>query len=229
MIDERSVPVMILAFLVISGPAAGQKHVSFPAQDGGVVYADMYGEGPRGVVLAHGGQFNKESWQKQAQTLEKVGFHVLAIDFRGYGQSRGPGQNDPGSAPLHLDILAAAGYLKKAGAMTVSVFGGSLGGGAGADAVISSQPGEIDRLVELGAAAGNLPPEKIGGRKLLIVARGDASGSGLRLPGIQKDYARMPEPKQLLILGGSAHAQFLFQTDQGERVMQEIVRFLSAP
>src|SRR5580658_3900928 len=153
MIDERSVTVMILAFLVISGSAAGQKHVSFPAEDGGVVYADMYGEGPRGVVLAHGGQFNKESWQKQAQTLEKVGFHVLAIDFRGYGQSRGPGQNDPGSAPLHLDILAAVGYLKKAGAMTVSVVGGSMGGGAGADAVISSQPGEIDRLVELGAAA----------------------------------------------------------------------------
>jgi hypothetical protein len=31
------------------------------------------------------------------------------------------------------------------------------------------------------------------------------------------------------VLDGSAHAQYLFQSDQGARVMQEIVRFLSAP
>jgi hypothetical protein len=30
------------------------------------------------------------------------------------------------------------------------------------------------------------------------------------------------------MLEGSAHAQFLFQTDQAERVMNEILRFLSA-
>jgi hypothetical protein len=35
-------------------------------------------------------------------------------------------------------------------------------------------------------------------------------------------------PKALIILDGSAHAQFLFQTDQGERVMREILHFLSA-
>jgi len=33
----------------------------------------------------------------------------------------------------------------------------------------------------------------------------------------------------LIVLDGSAHAQFLFQSDQKARVMQEIVRFLSAP
>jgi hypothetical protein len=37
----------------------------------------------------------------------------------------------------------------------------------------------------------------------------------------------MPEPKKLIILDGTAHAQFLFQTDQGERVIREIVQFLS--
>ena len=29
-------------------------------------------------------------------------------------------------------------------------------------------------------------------------------------------------------LDGSAHAQFLFQTEQGDRVMKEILRFLTA-
>jgi hypothetical protein len=32
----------------------------------------------------------------------------------------------------------------------------------------------------------------------------------------------------LIVLDGSAHAQFLFQTDQNARVIHEIVRFLSA-
>ena len=31
----------------------------------------------------------------------------------------------------------------------------------------------------------------------------------------------------MIILDGSAHVQFLFTSDQGERVMREILRFLS--
>lgn len=34
-------------------------------------------------------------------------------------------------------------------------------------------------------------------------------------------------PKKLVILEGSAHAQFVFETAQGERLMREILRFLS--
>jgi len=33
----------------------------------------------------------------------------------------------------------------------------------------------------------------------------------------------------MVILDGSAHAHFIFQTDQGERLMSEILRFLSEP
>lgn len=203
--------------------------VSFPTQDGGLVSADLYGSGDRGVVLAHGGRFNKESWEKQARTLAAAGFRVLAIDFRGYGQSRDPGQSDPLSAPLHLDVLAAVRYLRRAGAKTVSVVGGSMGGTASADASIDAHPGEIDRMVLLAAGAGG-PPEKLKGRKLFIVSRDDLNSSGRpRLLDIRAQYERAPEPKELVILEGSAHAQFIFQTDQGERLMREILRFLSAP
>jgi len=67
------------------------------------------------------------------------------------------------------------------------------------------------------------------GRKLFVVARDDANDAGPRLPRIRRQYERAPGPKELLILEGSAHAQFIFETDQGERLMREIVRFLSAP
>jgi hypothetical protein len=39
---------------------------------------------------------------------------------------------------------------------------------------------------------------------------------------------KAPEPKELIVLDGDAHAQFLFQTKQADRVMDEIFRFLSA-
>ena len=68
------------------------------------------------------------------------------------------------------------------------------------------------------------------GRKLFILTREDFSGGGvLRLPSIRKQYQRAPEPKELLILEGSAHAQHIFGTDQAERLMDEILRFLSKP
>jgi pimeloyl-ACP methyl ester carboxylesterase len=209
-------------------PPNAPELVSVPTPDGGQIQANLYGKGERAVVLAHGARFNKESWDKQAKELVKAGFRVLAIDFRGYGKSKGPGQASPLEAPLHLDVLAAVRYLRKTGAKSVSVLGASMGGGAAADASIESAPGEIDRLILLAATA-NGPPEKLKGRKLFIVARDDASGAGPRLPKIREQFEKTSEPKELVILQGSAHAQFLFETDQGERLMREIVRFLSEP
>lgn len=215
-------------WLLAACAAYGQTTVTFPTQDGGLVHADLYGSGTRGVVLAHGGRFQKGSWTKQARELEKSGYRVLAIDFRGYGASRGPGQADPLSAPLHLDVLAAVRFLREAGAKSVALVGGSMGGSAAADAAAASRPGEIDALVILGAGSGSAPPEKIPGRKLLIVARDDTSGSGPRLPRIQAQFDRMAEPKRLLLVDGSAHAQYLFETEHGDRVMKEILSFLSS-
>lgn len=146
----------ILLALALTTVAAAQQSISFPTEDGGRVCGDLYGQGSRAVVLAHGGRFTKESWQDQADALASNGFRVLAIDFRGVGCSTGPGQGDFDKAPFENDVLAAVRYLKAHGAKTVSVVGGSFGGGAAGDASIKSAPGEIDRIVFLGAAP-NLP------------------------------------------------------------------------
>jgi alpha-beta hydrolase superfamily lysophospholipase len=85
--------------LVLTMLVGAQQTISFPTQDGGRIYADLYGDGRRGVVLAHGGRFHKESWRDQARALVSGGFRVLAIDFRGFGRSSGPGQADFDNAP----------------------------------------------------------------------------------------------------------------------------------
>lgn len=214
--------------LVLAMPVGAQRTISFATSDGGRVCADVYGRAARALVLAHGGQFNKESWRNQARALASQGFEVLAIDFRGFGCSNGPGEKDFEHAPFENDVLAAVRHMKVYGAQTVSVVGGSFGGGAAGDASIKSRPGEIDGIVFLGARP-NLPAERLKSRSLFIVARDDTSGAGLRLPGIRAQYEKAPQPKELIVLDGSAHAQFLFQTNQAGRVMHEIIRFLSMP
>ena len=143
-----------IAAAVLAG-CATPEHVFFPTQDGGVVHADMYGRGDRGVVLAHGGRFDKETWATQAHTLAKAGFRVLAIDFRGRGRSRG-GPQATSDDDVRFDVLAAVRYMHEIDVKTVSVVGASFGGWAAAQAAVGS-PGvwvmpAASRSVPLGEA-----------------------------------------------------------------------------
>ena len=212
---------LAIAAIMITGLHAAPREVSFPAADGGVIWADLYGAGDHGVVLAHGARFDKASWAKQAEVLAKAGFSVLAIDFRGYGKSHGGDRSSPGSGEKYEDVLAAVRYLRENGARTVSVIGASMGGGAAASALIHSQPHEIDRLVLL-AHVPVTEPQRLTGPKLFVVSRGDSLA-----PKVEEQFEKAPEPKELMILDGSAHAQFLFETDQGERLLNKILEFLS--
>ncbi|MBV9768394.1 MAG: hypothetical protein JOZ32_02380 [Bryobacterales bacterium] len=85
----------------------------------------------------------------------------------------------------------------------------------------------IDRIVLLAHGAYG-PPEKLAGRKLFIVSRNDVGpGDKPPLVRIREQYEKAPAPKKLVILGGAAHAQFIFETDQAARLMHEILTFLS--
>jgi len=215
--------------LAAAGVAAAQERVALPTQDSGKVHANVYGDARsgRGIVLAHGGRFNKESWAKQVPALVNAGYRVVAIDFRGYGQSTGPGQKDLFTAPLYYDVLAAVKYLQTSGVKSVSLMGGSMGGSVSADAMAHLKAGEIERLVLLGSRGGDAP-EKIKARTLYIMCRDDENADGKRLPGVRADYEKTPDPKEMVLLECSAHAQFIFDTEHADRLMREILRFLAA-
>jgi dienelactone hydrolase len=192
------------------------------------IQGDLYGSGTNGVILTHGGGRTKESWRKQATAFTDAGFVVLAINFRSdtideKGRPISVGSDEENAA----DIRAAASYLRAHGVQSVSAVGASMGGYALAEADAESKPGEFDRIVLLASSAGDAAALK--GRKLFVVARGDLGSSGRRLSEISDSYAKTPQPKELVILEGSAHAQSLFDTDQGPRLMKEILRFLAEP
>lgn len=207
----------VLSLVAVAGlcACAGPQELAFPASGGGVVHADAYGSGSHAVVLAHGGRFDRSSWRDQAMELADAGYRVIAFDFR---------QRDGGAYGEVLDAVAAA---RAGGATTVSVVGASFGGTAAA-AATASAPGSIDKLILLSAPVDE--PEILTGRKLVIVARGDVRGDGqMRLPVLERQFARMAEPKRLVVVEGIAHGQYLFESVHAERVMQEILSFLEAP
>jgi pimeloyl-ACP methyl ester carboxylesterase len=232
---------MLMSLLLLIGTAhtglaaqeatIGPRLISIKAPDGVDVKGDEYGSGERAVILLHGGRFDRTSWKEQAEVLAARGFRVLAIDFRASVASR-KGEETPclyDASCLAKDVLAAVRHLRLAGVKQVSIVGGSLGGGAAAQASIEAEAGEIDRIVLL-AHMPIAEPERMKGRKLFITARDDRGGSGRpRLEGISAQFERAPQPKRLVILEGGAHAQFIFATDQGPRLLEEILRFLQEP
>ena len=207
-----------------------QREVSFPLPGQTIqIHGDLYGHGPRAVILAHGGRFHKESWKPQALALANAGFTVLSVGFRGDGLNP---DGSPGTSGTDVDnaadVLAAVAYLRSIGAKSISAVGGSLGGEAVGNADAQSPPGTFDRIVLLASEGGDAP-EKLTGRKLFILARNDVGGDGPRLPGIRSHYEKAAQPKKLVILDGTAHAQFIFGTDQGPRLLNEILHFLNEP
>jgi pimeloyl-ACP methyl ester carboxylesterase len=194
------------------------EEVRFETEDGGTIYGDLYGTGDRAVVLAHGAVFDKKSWRPLAVRLVKEGFRVLAIDFRGYGKSKG-GKERNG---LALDILGAVSLMRGEGAESVSVVGGSMGGSAAAEAALRAGPEDIDRLILL--AAGTVSaPEKLQAATMFIVSEGE----GMRR-GVESDFAKAEAPKELVVLKGSAHAQHVFKTEEAGVLTDVIVGWLKA-
>jgi pimeloyl-ACP methyl ester carboxylesterase len=220
---------LAFACALLPAIALAQRPVTITVPDKSApVHGDLYGSGSRGLVLAHGGRFNKESWKDQATVFANAGFTVLAINFRGDAVNKDGTPSAEGSdADNAADVLAAVRYLHALGLQSVSAIGGSLGGDAVGEADAQAKPGEFDRIVFLASNGGN-HPEKLKGPKLYIVARDDKSGDGLRLPEIRAHYARAPKPKKLVIVEGTAHAQFLFATGEGPKVLNKILKFVSA-
>ena len=64
--------VLTIIALLLTGYAVGQTTVSFPTEDGGVVYADVYSQGGRAVVLAHAESQTSNSFDRAAEFKKKA-------------------------------------------------------------------------------------------------------------------------------------------------------------
>jgi dienelactone hydrolase len=87
-----------------------KKDVDIKAGDGVNLKATYYspGQSGPGMILLHQCNMDRHAWDGLAQDLAKAGFHVVTVDFRGYGESGGDrAQRDKWPS----DVDAAFAYL----------------------------------------------------------------------------------------------------------------------
>ncbi len=208
----------ILSVLLLTSSASRADYLHFATADNGEVYADFYpADGNKAVILAHGAIFNRNSWDGLIAALLKHHIAVMAIDFRGYGESHAQDLSNKAE-----DILAAARFLRREKKQqNIYLLGASMGGAAAARADIQAQPEMFQKLVLLSPAPFQSPGQ-LKGPVLFIASQNEGMKNA-----IVALYRQAPEPKQLVLLPGAAHAQHILKTAQKTSLIQKIVAFLA--
>ena len=129
--------------------AERRKAFWFRAADRTRLAGVILGQGRKGVVLAHMGSGNLCNWFPYARTLARKGFRVMAFDFRTYGISDIP-ELQTNARRYDLDVIAAVKLLRKRGARSVVLAGGSLGAGAVVVVAAQMQP-PVQGVISLSA------------------------------------------------------------------------------
>ncbi|MGI8645860.1 MAG: alpha/beta fold hydrolase [Nocardioides sp.] len=196
-------PLLILALALVGcggtdgAPSGGSESVA--VADGSLTW----GSGGYGVVLAHGAAFDAASWEDQAVQIADQGATVVAVE-----------DTSPES------LQAAVADLMTDGIEDVALVGGS----AGADAILqlaSTEPDLADQLILLSP---NAPQDLEGEQPKLFIASEDEP-----VADVSRELAESSAGDENIaeILPGSAHAQNIFDGDQGDEVLQLILDRLS--
>lgn len=90
----RTVQAIALSSLVFAVPASAQpaaSTVTLKSPDGVTLKATYYSPGKPGpgVVLLHQCNSDRTAWAPFGQAAASRGYHVIALDYRGYGESEG--------------------------------------------------------------------------------------------------------------------------------------------
>lgn len=169
----------------------------------GYSWAIVWGEGDRGVVLSHGAAYDAASWESQGQALAENDLVALAVE-----------DVSPGSLRL------AVRYLKEEyDVESVALIGASVGAGPVLQ-VAEEDPEEVGQIIVLSgigdvSGLGEYP-------KLFVASEGEEISERVRRMAEEAPGDR----NEALILSGSAHAQAIFRTEEGDRLVQAILERL---
>jgi dienelactone hydrolase len=187
----------LLLLFAGAGNAAADSITGTPAvlaaPDGAKLAATYYSAGKPGpgILLCHQCNMDRKSWNGLAEKLARAGFHVLTIDYRGFGESAGARHNDLSNAerarlvtqvwPGDLDV--AYKYLAAQPGVTGVTGAGGASCGVNNSIQLSRRHPEIRSLVLL---SGNT--DKAGRAHLktkasppLLLAAADDDGNAVQL------------------------------------------------
>jgi pimeloyl-ACP methyl ester carboxylesterase len=133
----------------VSTTSSEPQTVKFRGVDDLVLVADEWNRGAASaagrpsILMLHGGGQNRFSWKNTGQILADEGFHVVALDSRGHGDSdRAPNANYTVDA-LCADTLAVLDQIGR----PVILIGASMGGMTGMLVADVAGPEKVTKLV----------------------------------------------------------------------------------
>jgi dienelactone hydrolase len=202
--------------------------VAFRTADRVRIVGALFGRGRIGVVAGHELRGSLCNWVPFARILARLGFRVLAIDFRGYGTS---GSGRPAnSTRFDRDLRGGAAYLRRHGVRKVFYAGASIGGTAAilaasesatsAGVISLSGPAAIGPLDALNAIQRLTRPTYLAAGEFDVDFADDA----------RTLYAASPaQDKQLdLVPHSGLHGTDLILGSQGRPLRQRLIAFLRA-
>lgn len=171
-----------------------------------------------GIVIVHDLGKDRSSTMQFAEDLAKSGgFSTMAVDLRGYGQSRGDKDN---YQAMQQDVAAAGEYLKLNGVQEVSYIGFGFGAqlalqaavSQGSKAVILVSPSTDNRDINTDEQA-----KSYSGRFMVVASEDDSASNAMasRLFNLcQSKNKQYPEYKK----GGNG-TELIYNTDLGKIIL----------
>ena len=185
-----------------------KKDVDIKASDGTNLKGSYFSPGRRGpaILLLHQCNMDRHAWDSLAQDLAASGFHVLAIDYRGYGDSGEHFANpeDRRKAMLEKwpgDVDAAYAYLTdQKGVDKSRIAAGGASCGVTQSSNLATRHHEIKALMLLSGSASDEAKAYIGNTPSIPVFGAASEGDTNAAKGIKEAVEASKNPHSAIKL-----------------------------
>jgi dienelactone hydrolase len=216
-----AIAVVGLTFTVVGASAETQKKdVDIKAPDGIVLKGTYFSPGRTGpaMLLLHQCNMDRHAWDALALDLSRAGFHVLTIDYRGFGESGGEHITDPAQRrPIMAqkwpgDVDAAYAYLlTQKGVDRTRIAAGGASCGVTQSSDLATRHHEIKALMLLSGTASEAARGYLAATPALPVFGAAAEGDANAAKGIKEAVDASKNPRSTLkIYPGSEHGVPMF-------------------
>lgn len=199
--------------------------VNMQTEDSLNIGGDYFEGNNKGIILLHMFQKTKLSWRNFAEKLNKEGYSVLAIDFRGHGESDDNLKNfvEKDFSNMVEDVKAAKVFLKMYGVIDIGVIGASIGANTALNYGMEDEDIRFVVLLSPGMNYKGITLENSDfDRPILVVASKDDAQS---FNDSQEIYERLSsKEKTLKIFEKAGHGTDMFKDRELEPLLIEFVK-----
>ena len=209
-----------LTLAAVASADTQKKDVDIKASDGVTLKGTYFSPGRPGpaMLLLHQCNMDRHAWDGLAKDLADAGFHVLAIDYRGYGESGGEHFTDMAQRRPVMeqkwpgDVDAAYAYLlAQKGIDKSRVAAGGASCGVTQSSNLATRRHDIKALMLLSGTASEAAKAYLAATPAVAVFGAASEGDASAAKGIKEAVGASKNPQsRLRIYMGSEHGVPMF-------------------